>query len=104
MKEETDETFYSIKCIKQLNEEEFEAVFEFDSKNNEIGLRYIISFIIDLLYFIFISESDLESLELFRDKNLLILGSEENQVEQKNICQAEDFQEKALECRQFSTS
>ena len=41
MKEETDETFYSIKCIKQLNEEEFEAVFEFDSENNQIGLRYI---------------------------------------------------------------
>ena len=48
------------------------------------------------MYFYFISESDLESLELFRDKNLLILGSEENQMEQNNICQAENPQELAL--------
>ena len=42
MQEDSDESFYSIKCIKQLNEEEFEAVFEFDSENNEIGLRLVL--------------------------------------------------------------
>ena len=38
--EDADDSFYSIKDIKQINDEEFEAVFEFDSNEGEaIGLR-----------------------------------------------------------------
>ena len=38
--EDAEDTFYSIKDIKQINDEEFEAVFEFDSNEGEaIGLR-----------------------------------------------------------------
>ena len=38
--EDAEDTFYSIKDIKQINDEEFEAVFEFDSDEGEaIGLR-----------------------------------------------------------------
>ena len=32
--EDADDTFYSIKDIKQINDEEFEAVFEFDSNGS----------------------------------------------------------------------
>ena len=39
--EDAEDTFYSIKDIKQINDEEFEAVFEFDSNEGEaIGLRW----------------------------------------------------------------
>ena len=38
--EDADDSFYSIKDIKQINDEEFEAVFEFDNNEGEaIGLR-----------------------------------------------------------------
>ena len=36
--EESDSAVYSIKTIKQIDEEEFEAVFEFDAETED-GLR-----------------------------------------------------------------
>merc|ERR1712242_445939 len=48
--------------IKQINDEEFEAVFEFDSNEGEaIGL----------------SESDIHMLEALKSQDLLILGTED---------------------------
>ena len=38
--ESLEETpFYCIKSIQQINDDEFEAVFEFDSESNSMGLR-----------------------------------------------------------------
>ena len=37
--DESDSVIYSIKAIKQIDDEEFEAVFEFDADSKE-GLRY----------------------------------------------------------------
>merc|ERR1712038_926045 len=60
--EDAEDTFYSIKDIKQINDEEFEAVFEFDSNEGEaIGL----------------SESDIHMLEALKNQDLLILGTED---------------------------
>merc|ERR1712156_91990 len=60
--DDADDTFYSIKDIKQINDEEFEAVFEFDSNEGEaIGL----------------SESDIHMLEALKSQDLLILGTED---------------------------
>ena len=36
--DESDSVIYSIKAIKQIDDEEFEAVFEFDADSKE-GLR-----------------------------------------------------------------
>ena len=36
--DESDSAIYSIKAIKQIDDEEFEAVFEFDADSKE-GLR-----------------------------------------------------------------
>ena len=36
--EDSDSAIYSIKAIKQIDEDEFEAVFEFDADSKE-GLR-----------------------------------------------------------------
>ena len=36
--DESDSAIYSIKAIKQIDDEEFEAVFEFDADTKE-GLR-----------------------------------------------------------------
>merc|ERR1712012_53184 len=58
----TQENLYTIKSIQKLDDEdEFEAVFEFDEENNTLGL----------------SEDDIKTLELLRDEDLLIIGSDE---------------------------
>merc|ERR1712209_277674 len=57
----TQENLYTIKSIQKHDDDEFEAVFEFDEENNTLGL----------------SEDDIKTLELLRDEDLLIIGSDE---------------------------
>ena len=76
-------SLYSIKSVCQLKEDEFEAVFEFDS-DTPLGLRFERS-----RYFlnktctrlnVFHSEEDLLTLELLKNEDLLVIKEDEDQV------------------------
>ena len=78
-------SLYSIKSVCQLEEDEFEAVFEFDS-DTPLGLRFerltcslLTCTRINLNHFHY-SEEDLLTLELLKNENLLVIKEDEDQV------------------------
>ena len=82
--EDNKPSLYSIKSVCQLEEDEFEAVFEFDSDSDTpIGLRFnrlTSSFLIQQKLSSF-SENDLLTLELLKNENLLVIEEDVDEDE-----------------------
>ena len=77
-----ENSVYSIKDIKQINEEEFEAVFEIDDNGLPTGtglwqdsrICRVRENLCKMNFFN--SESDIQALEILKNQNLLVLGTE----------------------------
>jgi len=87
---EMENSVYSLKDIKQINEEEFEAVFEIDDNGLPSGL----------------CESDIHALEILKNKNLLVLGTEALEINKEvqdifEVKDGEDLQDLSTSFTKF---